>query len=681
MTWQEAVRDAVAHSERTDHKWTVCGTLIREAFGTREVALQHEHEIRDAIVSGLPADKQQALQDDFVRDMRKDKSGTPLSPEEKRNREIRNATNAVVGKYFKRVIDYAFPDDTNNDVDGSTDVVEELLRQLELTVDNASARKRMASMVKRLGTQLRASCPGPASQDIAPVRELVGRLPEEPGRYIIVAGSGQGKTTLVKELAGELGFTADTMLALHGNLDIEPDAYKGICAAQQYEEDAVKAFTTRVKANGAGLPHCLVLDDVTLLAKKDEALDNTFTAMRKIGVTVMLIGHEPVKVISPLRSANSTCVLWRGLSADHLKTLLGRIALHGMSVKEASEWASSPAANARHVFCGVITGNVREDHMARTVLVKAGLSGNMRAPVPSPAPALAPMPAPAPVPSPAKVLTYEEPVERPVDEEGAPHYKTEPVIPYMGGKSRAADIFLTHVPKGMQYLVSPFAGGLSFECAWARANPDGLVIASDLDINVVTMYEQVQSSPDAINDVLRGWKPTKEQYKTCQAMLQSEDTQPVARAAAKVFVHDLGFSGMISFAPTQADSYDKRVFNRVRTNLSQFTFVHQDVMAALDSVGTQPGTFLYLDPPYVGMEDYYAVGEGFDHAALATRLRVLTDNGFRYWMMSYVEHPLLHELYGDWCDFYAVSWKYTGMNKDGGMKDGSSEVLIKPRPG
>jgi hypothetical protein len=50
-------------------------------------------------------------------------------------------------------------------------------------------------------------------------------------------------------------------------------------------------------------------------------------------------------------------------------------------------------------------------------------------------------------------------------------------------------------------------------------------------------------------------------------------------------------------------------------------------------------------------------------------------------MMSYVEHPLLHELYGDWCDFYAVSWKYTGMNKDGGMKDGSSEVLIKPRPG
>ena len=56
--------------------------------------------------------------------------------------------------------------------------------------------------------------------------------------------------------------------------------------------------------------------------------------------------------------------------------------------------------------------------------------------------------------------------------------------------------------------------------------------------------------------------------------------------------------------------------------------------------------FLYVDPPYVGNERNYGKNrhkDKFDHVGLAKALKS-HGNG---WVLSYVEHPIIDELYSD----------------------------------
>ena len=59
-----------------------------------------------------------------------------------------------------------------------------------------------------------------------------------------------------------------------------------------------------------------------------------------------------------------------------------------------------------------------------------------------------------------------------------------------------------------------------------------------------------------------------------------------------------------------------------------------------DTLTKHPNTFAYLDPPYVGTEDIYKDGAGFDHYLLSEILHS-RDN----WILSYSDSDIIRQLY------------------------------------
>jgi len=106
-----------------------------------------------------------------------------------------------------------------------------------------------------------------------------------------------------------------------------------------------------------------------------------------------------------------------------------------------------------------------------------------------------------------------------------------------------------------------------------------------------------------------------------------------------------------------------------KAKVTQLDF--QEVIAA-------PGddVVLYVDPPYVKAGGMYR--HGFDEADHRRLKEVLWQTPHR-WLMSYDDHPLVRELYGDWCDFWVIADYTSGMHL--GDKPVRAELLIAPRRG
>lgn len=97
-----------------------------------------------------------------------------------------------------------------------------------------------------------------------------------------------------------------------------------------------------------------------------------------------------------------------------------------------------------------------------------------------------------------------------------------------------------------------------------------------------------------------------------------------------------------------------------------------------DTLEKHPDDFLYCDPPYIGLEQYYGAyseKETFDHVKFSETM-ISRSNG---WVISYIDNPLLRDLYRD---FEIVGIKWLQSSRNIGNKDpmGNDEILILKPP-
>ncbi len=257
-----------------------------------------------------------------------------------------------------------------------------------------------------------------------------------------------------------------------------------------------------------------------------------------------------------------------------------------------------------------------------------------------------------------------------VVEEAPARKAPDAVIAYPGGKGKAFPILSMLIPDRYKVLTSYFVGGAGLELAWMRAGADREVWAFDADIDLINMYNCVKYKKEELRAALA--KLADGDFEACKALLTTTPVHgdEIKRAAAKIFAHKMSFVGRISAGRDRGRAI-ARLADKADIDLSRMHFGHKDVFAALrDPVSLD--SFYYLDPPYDGLEDYYAVGKGFDHRKLAAAVRYFTTKT-PYWMMSYGDTPLIRELYGGWCDIMSVSWHYSSKQTEG------TELLIRPR--
>lgn len=265
---------------------------------------------------------------------------------------------------------------------------------------------------------------------------------------------------------------------------------------------------------------------------------------------------------------------------------------------------------------------------------------------------------------------WQEATEQLAFAESPPSTKTP--INYMGGKTALARTILNRIPAGITAIASPFVGGASVELYLAAH--DIRVHASDNLEPLVTFWQVFQSNPARLASFAAGLypqTPDELRHLIYGGYRQIED--PLHRAGYFWVINKQSWCGktLHSFCATTNVYPDFFAPHKWASwNNANISFDCRDYR---DALREHHDKYLYLDPPYIGLEHYYGQhGDTveFDHEELADVLK----SHPRGWIMSYGNHPRIWDLYQDF-QIETPTWKYGSAKKD---KNARELLITKP---
>lgn len=120
------------------------------------------------------------------------------------------------------------------------------------------------------------------------------------------------------------------------------------------------------------------------------------------------------------------------------------------------------------------------------------------------------------------------------------------------------------------------------------------------------------------------------------------------RTYIEPFGGSMGLFKIISeiYSPIQSVYNDIKIYDS-NIILSKANITHNLDYSKIFEIYNSEDSFFYIDPPYIGKEYYYeqTFENGMDdHFMLSQRVKYLKGK----WMMSYQDHPVLHEWYSDY---------------------------------
>ncbi len=231
-------------------------------------------------------------------------------------------------------------------------------------------------------------------------------------------------------------------------------------------------------------------------------------------------------------------------------------------------------------------------------------------------------------------------------------------IAWVGGKYVAARRIVAAFPPAQTYgtYVDVFGGAAHVLVAKPRGNH--LEVYNDVYGDLVNFWMVARDRPEALQARLETLPFSRQLYRAYRASLQAETTMDdVERATRWFYVMRSTFGGGPDFSAgwgysVQEGNHRARTLRSATALLTavaaRFRLVQiecQDFATLITTYQTRR-TLLYCDPPYIGCEDYYNVGEtpvftADDHARLAHLLNETP----ALVAVSYYEHPLLDDLY------------------------------------
>lgn len=267
----------------------------------------------------------------------------------------------------------------------------------------------------------------------------------------------------------------------------------------------------------------------------------------------------------------------------------------------------------------------------------------------------------------------------------------KPILKWVGGKRQLLDDILPLLPRNPSLYVEPFVGGGAVLLAQSPARAR----VSDLNAELINVYEVVRDSPDDLLDLLREHSElnSSEHYYEMRALDREPgfaDTDAVVRAARIVYLNKTCFNGLyrVNSAgqinspygryknPNIVNEPGPRALSRyLRGDVTLMCGDYTDALADLPE-----GAFAYLDPPYMPLSQTsaftgYTEG-GFDYGE-QVRLRdeclALRERGIGF-VESNSDCPKIRELYSDF-KIKTVKAKRV-INSRGDRRGAVSEVLI-----
>jgi DNA adenine methylase len=218
-------------------------------------------------------------------------------------------------------------------------------------------------------------------------------------------------------------------------------------------------------------------------------------------------------------------------------------------------------------------------------------------------------------------------------------------IPYFGGKSRLAASIIDRFPKHKTYA-EVFGGA-----AWVlfKKAPSQVEVLNDLDRHLMNFYRVTKYHPDALADEVAGLQPGRDVFRHLREELERPAMTDIQKAAAYYYVQRQAFAGRPN-RPSLATSAGRPVRCRAavaRRVLPQVAERLKEVM--LENLAWErflklydtPDTFFFVDPPYIGHNEYRhnLTPAGFE--ALAAALKNLKGR----FLMTHTDRPEIRRLF------------------------------------
>ncbi len=264
-------------------------------------------------------------------------------------------------------------------------------------------------------------------------------------------------------------------------------------------------------------------------------------------------------------------------------------------------------------------------------------------------------------------------------------------VPWMGGKYYTASFILKAFPPKTSYdlYCEPFMGGchvIARKPAWNHYE-----IVNDLNGDLVNFWMHVRDDAEALASQLDTLPYSRElHYTYYQSLFDGTSLKPLERAVRWYYVLQSSFSSQVTStssagwkngprSPGHGVPHSYRAALHLFTMLSQrFRFVeidHRDFEAVIKQ-HQGPRTLFYIDPPYLGVQDYYRSMETRftfkDHERLATLLNASP----ALIALSYYPHPLLDSLYPA-PQWRRITWEVTKHSqRTKGQREKATEMLL-----
>ena len=271
----------------------------------------------------------------------------------------------------------------------------------------------------------------------------------------------------------------------------------------------------------------------------------------------------------------------------------------------------------------------------------------------------------------------------------------KPFLKWVGGKRQLLADIAPLVPEKFARYIEPFVGGgaVFFHLSGHLTETKTPSLINDINPELVNCYQMVKTEAEGLISLLKTHRHDKDYYLNIRNLDRQEggldNLTPLERASRFIYLNRTGFNGMyrvnskglnnVPFGRYKNPSLvNEDVLRQAAAALRHTQIQNHSFHDCLETAG--PGDFVYLDPPYVPLNDtsYFTsyMTNGFDMAdqrALAELVNRLDQRGVMF-VASNSCVPVVRQLYNR---FRMIEVKAKRViNANGQKRQAIAELLI-----
>jgi len=220
------------------------------------------------------------------------------------------------------------------------------------------------------------------------------------------------------------------------------------------------------------------------------------------------------------------------------------------------------------------------------------------------------------------------------------------LIPYLGEKSRLSNFIIPNIPTDIKTYVEPFGGmfGIFFSLNFSRFK-DVNYVYNDINYLNYNLFNQLKSNSDFISNI-KDIKVDGEYYSMILNRLNSgTDLQKAIDWLIILTCSSTNKIGKDSWLSDSEFEIFKLKFRAYKPLIDKINNIHNCDYKKVFTEYDSESTFFYIDPPYMGKENYY-INHDFNknsHLELSDLLKSIKGK----FILSYWYFDDLEKLYKD----------------------------------